>query len=54
MSKYQENLKIAKLAYKEIKSAIDKFENDTNHQINLCWDECIWVNGDFFNSHELH
>jgi hypothetical protein len=50
LSKYEENLKIAKTVFKEIKALMNKFENDPENEIFCCWDECLWVNDDFFSS----
>lgn len=49
----EEKLEIAKKIYLEIMKVIDKYENDTEHDISCCWDECIWVDGQFYSS-ELH
>jgi hypothetical protein len=49
---YEEKLRIAKQAYKQIKTAIDSFEQQ---EISFCayWDECISVNGEFFHGCQL-
>jgi hypothetical protein len=46
----QLKLAIAKIAYKEIQAAIDKFEGLL---ISVHWDECITVDGELFHGHEL-
>lgn len=43
-------LAIAKIAYKEIQAAIDKFEGKFIH---AHWDECITVDDELFHGHEL-
>ena len=53
-SQYNENLRIAKMAYKEIKAIIDKFESLEGNEIHCCWDECIWVNDDFYQYSALN
>ncbi len=47
----EDNLMIARLAYKEIKEVIDKWEIDCG--VMCHWDECIIVDGDGFNYLEL-
>jgi hypothetical protein len=47
----EENLKIAKQAHKEIIAVKEKFEKLC--EFGMCWDECLWVNEDFFNYSDL-
>lgn len=47
--------KIAKLAYRDIRSVIDRWEskNDCDFGIYTHWDGCISVNDEIFHEHEL-
>lgn len=47
--------KIAKLAYRDIRFVIDKWEveNDCVFGIHVHWDGCITVGDEFFNEREL-
>ena len=47
----EENLKIAKRAYKEIKNVMKRYENV--YDINFCWGEFIWLEDDFFQCSDL-
>ena len=49
---YDLKLAIAKIAYKEIRAAIDKFE-DNGLDICAHWDECISVDDELFHGHQL-
>jgi hypothetical protein len=45
---------IAKIAYKDIKAAINKFQEDPDYVDIIChWDGCITVGEYFFHEHEL-
>jgi len=48
----KEKLRIAKMAYKEIKHAIDNWQ-DSSGIVCAHWDECITVDGEFFMEREL-
>jgi hypothetical protein len=50
---YKLQLKIAKLAYREIKAAIDKFEK-SGLDIRAHWNECICVDDELFHGHQLN
>ena len=47
--------KIARIAYKDIKSVIQEWEveNDCQFGIHANWDGCITVGDEFFNEREL-
>jgi hypothetical protein len=49
----EEKLHIAKEAYRAIKAAIDDVESYKDAEIHCCWDECIWVDDEFFNYSDL-
>lgn len=49
----KEKLHIAKEAYKAIKVTIDAVEAHKDVEISCCWDECIWVDDDFFTFKDL-
>lgn len=44
---YSKKLDIARKAYKEIKEVIDKWES--TGIVQGCWDECLWVDDEFFD-----
>lgn len=50
---HEEKLAIARLAYKQIKSVIDSFENRQDFSIGCCWDACIRVEDELFHESEL-
>lgn len=52
-SDYKEDLKIAKLVYKEIMAVIKKFEDDKFNEIHCNWDEYIHVNDHSFGYSDL-
>jgi len=49
----EQKLAIAKIAYKQIKAAIDNFEDQNGLQICAHWDECISVDDELFHSDEM-
>ncbi len=54
MSKRQEALIIAKLAYKEITQAMEDFQNrHKSNEIDFCWDDYLWVDGESFSYYEM-
>jgi hypothetical protein len=46
---YETKFHIAKIAYKEVMKAMELIQRDSIYEINFCWDECIWVDDEFFN-----
>lgn len=50
---YKEDLRIAKLAYKEIMAVIKQFEDDKFNDIKCNWDEYIHVNDHSFGYSDL-
>jgi len=54
MNKFRSK-KIAKIAYRDIKSVIDKWEkeNDCIFSIHFHWDGCITINDELFHEREL-
>ncbi len=52
-SKREDALIKAKIAYKEIMKTFDDIEKSLNVEINFCWDECLWVNGEFFQYRDM-
>ena len=46
-------LMIAKLAYREIEQAIDKYEQDYNVKVKCHWDRKITVDGTEFQGYQL-
>ena len=51
----KEKLYVARMAYKEIKQVIDKWEKSEQYPnlIYACWDECISVDDELFHHWEL-
>jgi hypothetical protein len=45
---------IAKLAYKKIIQAMEDFQKEHDIDIGFCWDECIWVDDQFFQYNEMN
>jgi hypothetical protein len=50
---YEAKLEIAKFAYKEITKAMELIQNASFYDIGFCWDECMWVDDEFFNYSDL-
>ena len=51
---YAYKLRIAKLAYKEVQAAMDKFQRDgTLIDVLFHWDECITVDDELFHGFQL-
>ena len=48
-----EKLKIAKLSYKEITAAIQKWEEYSGQEIRCHWDEYITVDGEGFSYYDM-
>jgi hypothetical protein len=48
----EEKLRIARQIHKEIKAIEKKWQNQID--ISICWDECLWINDEFFNYGELN
>lgn len=46
-------LYIARLAYKEVKAVMDKYENSLTCHVSFCWDGCIRVDDELFHEHQL-
>jgi len=44
---------IAKLAYQEIMSSINRIEKLYPEEIDFCWDRCVWVDDEFFHEKDL-
>lgn len=42
--------KEAQIAFLEIEKAMEKIKQDFPNEFNFWWDECIWVDGEFFAS----
>ena len=53
MSKRQEALVKAKIAYKVIMQTFEDIEKTLKIEVGFCWDECLWVDGEFFNYSDL-
>ena len=49
---YEENLLIAKEAYRQIKTVIDEFESQNIHHC-AHWDGCISVDDELFHERQL-
>jgi hypothetical protein len=47
-----EKRKIAQLAFTEIEKAMEKVQQDFPNEFGFCWDECIWVDNEFFASRD--
>ncbi len=51
---YSQKLQIARWAYRDIKVAIERWENDYKHiQVLAHWDECITVDDELFHGYQL-
>ncbi len=50
---YGTKLEIAKFAYKEIIQAMQLIQSVSQYEIHFCWDECLWVDDEFFQYLEL-
>lgn len=51
---YPYKLRIARMAYKQVKAAIEAVEGrDTLIDIYCHWDECITVDDELFHGHQL-
>ena len=54
MSDRENKRKIAKLVYKDIKDVMDKWEDNPDSEIKCCWDECLWVDDEFFTYQDFY
>lgn len=50
---YETKLEIAKFAHKEIMKALELIQSGSQYEIGFCWDECLWVDDEFFNYSDL-
>ena len=50
---YCYKLKIARLAYRDIRAVLDKYENDNLVNIRTHWDGCITVDDEIFHDYQL-
>jgi len=50
---YELKLEIAKFAYTEMIKAMNLIQSGSQHEIDFCWDECLWVDDEFFNYSDL-
>lgn len=48
----EQKKQIALKIYKKIKNVYQEF-NQNPYEINICWDECLWIDDEFFNYTEL-
>lgn len=49
---FEEKLSIARQIHKEIKAIEQKWSEKID--ISICWDECLWIDDQFFNYGELN
>lgn len=50
----EQKMKVAKIAFQQIDKAMKDLEKlFPEIEFNFCWDECIWVDDEFFNSYEI-
>lgn len=52
-SERDKKLTIAKIAYKQIISAMEDAQKNSEFEIGFCWDECLWVDDEFFQYSEM-
>lgn len=50
MDERRKKRKIAQIAFLEIEKAMEKIRQDFPNEFQFCWDECMWVDDEFFSS----
>lgn len=50
MDNKNKSKQIARIVFLEIEEVLANLQHRfPNHEINFCWDECLWVDDDFFS-----